>query len=71
MSLIVKCKCLECEKDYNAFIFPYKEGEKQIGFDLQNYPCPYCRSIKKGRYRTNGEKENIIIKQKVNSNFNF
>lgn len=53
---IIRCKCLKCGKKYNAFIFPRKEKEKLIGFDLQNYPCPVCQSIKKGRYRDKEEK---------------
>ena len=57
---IIKCKCLECGQKYNAFIFPHKEGEKIIGFTLQNYPCPNCQSIKKGRYA-----ENKIIKNSL------
>ena len=63
--MIIKCKCLDCNKDFNAFIFPRKEGEKLIGHSLTSYPCPYCMSIKKGRYK---DKKGRDIQVKYNNN---
>lgn len=61
---IIKVKCQNCEKNYNAFIFPPNEKGKTIGWDLKKYQCPYCRSINKAIYR-----EEIIKLDKFTERF--
>lgn len=47
----IKVKCQDCEKDYNAFIFPPSESGKKLGLGLKDYKCPHCRSTNKAIYK--------------------
>ena len=56
MVQVIKVKCLNCEKNYNAFLFDDK------GYSLSQYPCPACGSIKKGMYKNQTYKLNKMPK---------
>lgn len=45
MVQVIKVKCLDCNKDFEVFLL------KDKGYSLSKYPCPNCRSIRKGMYK--------------------
>ncbi len=40
---IKRCKCLNCKREYNAFMFK----DPKIGLSLPNYTCPSCKGSDK------------------------
>jgi len=52
---VKKCKCLNCEKRYNAYVYP----DPKLGISLKEYPCPKCGNSKKALIVIKEKKEEV------------